>query len=63
MSRHKFDPSALVAGILFLGFALRYLNEGTGGQAVPHAFTMPAALVGIAVILVLRRVFRRRRDS
>lgn len=61
MSRHKFDPSALVAGVLFLGFALRYLNEGAGGQAVPYVFTTPAVLVGIVVILVFRRVFRRRR--
>lgn len=63
MSRHRFDPSALVAGILFLGFALRYLNEGTGGHAVPYVFTTPAALAAVVVILVLRRVFHRRRDS
>jgi hypothetical protein len=63
VSRHEFDPSALVAGILFLGFALRYLNAGAGGHAVPYAFTTPAVLVGVVVILVLRRVFRSRRDS
>lgn len=62
MSRHKFDPSALVAGILFLGFGLRYLDEGTGGHTVPYVLTTPAAVAAVVVILVLRRVFRRRRD-
>ena len=61
MSRHRFDPSALVAGLLFLGFALRYLDEGTGGHTVPYVLTTPAVAGTVVVILVLRRVFRRRR--
>jgi hypothetical protein len=60
VSRHKFDLPALVAGILFLGYALRYLNEGAGGRAVPYVFTTPAAVGTVVVIFVLRRVFRRR---
>ena len=61
MSRHRFDPSALVAGILFFGFALRYLNEGLGGHAVPYAWTTPAAIGTIVVIALLRLVFHARR--
>lgn len=61
MSRHRFDPSALVGGLLFLGLALRYLDEGTGGHAVPYILTTPAVAATVVVILVLRQVFRRRR--
>jgi hypothetical protein len=59
--RHKFDPSSPVAGILFLGFALRYLNAGLGGHPVPYIWTMPAALATIAIIILLRLLFLRRR--
>lgn len=63
MFRHRFDPSSLIAGILFLAFALRYLLDATGGTTVPYTWTMPAALVTIVVVLLFRLIFiRRRRD-
>ncbi len=61
MSRHRFDPSALVGGTLFLAIAVRYLIEGFGGHRVPFAWTLPAVFVTIAAILFLRVVFRSRR--
>lgn len=61
MFRHRFDPSSLIAGILFLGFGLHYLDEGTGGHAV--SYTAPATVAAIVVIVVLRRAYRRRRDG
>jgi uncharacterized membrane protein YkvI len=61
--RHKFDPSSLIAGILFLAFAIRYLVSASGGDPIAYAWTMPTALGGIAVIVLLRLIFiRRRRD-
>jgi hypothetical protein len=63
VSRHKFDPSSLVAAILFLGIASRYLIEGFGGRHVSFPWAMPAVLAAIAAIIVLRLVFRSRRDE
>lgn len=63
MYRHRFDPSSLVAGILFVNFALRYLVDGFGGQAVAYGLAVPAMLVGMVVIMLLRAVFHRRGDS
>lgn len=61
MYRHKTDPSSLVAGILFFNFALRYLIDGFGGDAVSYSLAIPTALAGMAVIVLLRLMFRRRR--
>jgi hypothetical protein len=61
--RHRFDPSSLVAAILFLGIAGRYLTEGFGGRRVSFPWAMPAVLATIVVIVILRIMFRpRRRD-
>jgi hypothetical protein len=59
--RHRFDPSSLVAGVLFLVIGLRYLNDGFGGGAVTYDWAVPATLVTLAVVVVLRRAFRGRR--
>ncbi|MDN3357148.1 hypothetical protein [Actinomadura sp. DC4] len=61
MYRHKFDPSSLVAALVFLGVAIRYLVEGTGGHRVSYDWAMPSVLVSIGLIIVLRLVFRSRR--
>jgi hypothetical protein len=60
--RHRFDPSSLVAGILFLGIAARYLIEGFGGQHVSYLGAVPAVLATVVAIMLLRVVFRSRRE-
>jgi hypothetical protein len=60
VSRHKLDPSALVAGVLFLTIAGRYLAEAFGDHRLSYAWTMPFVLGSIALIYVLRLIFRRR---
>jgi len=59
--RHRFDPSALVAGLLFLTMAGRYLVEGFGGHPVSFPWATPFALAAIVVIVILRMIFRSRR--
>jgi hypothetical protein len=61
--RHRFDPSSAVAALIFLGVAVRYLVEGFGGRQVSYAWAVPALVISIALIMVLRVVFHgRRRD-
>lgn len=55
MFRHRFDPSSLVAGVVFLGVAVRYLD----GR--PPAWVVPGVAVALGVVLVLRGLFRARR--
>jgi len=61
--RHRFDPSSLVAGGLFLGIAARYLSEGFGGHPVSFRWAVPAVLGAIGLIALLRIVFRSRRHD
>jgi hypothetical protein len=61
--RHRFDPSSLIAGILFLGIAGRYLIEGFSGRHVSFPWTMPAALTAVVVIILLRLIFHSRRQE
>jgi hypothetical protein len=61
--RHRFDPSSLVAAVLFFGIAARYLIEGIGGHPVSFPWAVPAVLAAIGAIGLLRVVFQsRRRD-
>jgi hypothetical protein len=50
-----------VAALIFLGFAVRYLVEGFGGQKVSYPWTMPSLVISLALIIVLRLAFHRRR--
>ena len=61
MFRHRFDPSSLLAGVIFLGLALRYLVAGLGGDPVPFVWATPAAIAALVVILLLRLMFHGRR--
>ena len=61
MFRHRFDPSSLVVGLLFLGLALRYLTAALGGDPVLFVWATPAALTILAVTLLLRLAFHSRR--
>jgi len=61
--RHRFDPSSVVAALIFLGVAVRYLVEGFGGEKVSYPWAVPALVVSIALIIILRLAFHgRRRD-
>jgi hypothetical protein len=61
--RHRFDPAALVAGVLFLTIAIRYLVQGLGGPDVTFPWAMPAVLGTVILVSALRVIFRsRRRD-
>jgi hypothetical protein len=61
--RHRFDPSSLVAAVLFFGIAARYLTEGLGGHPVSFPWAVPAVLAAVGTIALLRVVFQsRRRD-
>lgn len=63
MFRHRFDPSSLVAAVLFAGIAARYLIEGLGGHPVSFGWAVPAVLAAVGAIYLLRMMFRsRRRD-
>jgi hypothetical protein len=61
--RHRFDPSSLIAGILFFGLAGRYLIEGFSGRHMSFPWTMPAALTAIVLIILLRLIFHSRRGE
>jgi hypothetical protein len=61
--RHRFDPSSPVAAMLFLGIAGRYLAEGFGGPRVSYDWAVPAVVVAVALICLLRLIFRSRRDQ
>ena len=61
MFRHRFDPAALVAAVLFLGIAARYLVHGFGGPQVPFLWAVPAVVTALVLMKVLRWAFRERR--
>ena len=61
MFRHKFDPSSVIAALIFLGIAIRYLVEGFGGNRVPYSGAVPSIIIAIVLIIVLRCAFRSRR--
>ena len=63
MSRRRFDPSSLVAALLFAGIASRYLVEGFSGREVSFPWAMPGVLAAIVLVIVLRLVTRSRRDE
>ncbi|MFL6052947.1 MAG: hypothetical protein ACJ72W_08550 [Actinoallomurus sp.] len=55
MFRHRFDPSSLVAAVIFLGVAVRYLAGD------PPVWVVPGIPVAIGVIVLMRVAFRARR--
>jgi hypothetical protein len=59
--RHRFDPASLVAGVLFLTIAGRYLVEGLGGRTVSFPWAAPFVLAAVVLIAILRVIFRSRR--
>lgn len=61
MFRHRFDPSSLVAALVFVNVACAYLNEAFGGTLVAFRWAVPGVVAGILVIAALRLLFRSRR--
>jgi ABC-type Fe3+ transport system permease subunit len=61
--RHRFDPSSVVAALVFLGVAVRYLVEGFGAQRVSYPYAVPAVVISIALVVVLRLVFHSGRHE
>ncbi|MCO5969403.1 hypothetical protein [Actinoallomurus soli] len=57
MFRHRFDPSSLIAAVVFLGVAVCYL----GGR--PPVWAAPGVAVALGIVLVLRGLFRSRRHE
>ncbi|GAA4606702.1 hypothetical protein GCM10023195_24540 [Actinoallomurus liliacearum] len=55
MSRHRFDLSSLIAAVVFLGIAMRYLAGS------PPTWVLPGIPVALGVVLVFRVIFRARR--
>ncbi len=58
---HRFDPLALVFGLLFLGFAGLALDGRPLDLSL--AFLVPAALAGLAVWLVVSAITGRERGT
>ncbi len=61
MFRHRFDPSSLVAAVLFFAVAARYLVKGFGGPDVPFLWAVPALVISLVLLSVTRLAFRARR--
>jgi Flp pilus assembly protein TadB len=53
--RHRFDPSSLVAAVVFLAVAVRYL------AGAPPVWVVSGIAVALGVIVLLRAAFRARR--
>jgi Na+/proline symporter len=61
--RHRFDPSSVVAAVLFLGLAGLYLADGLDRTRVSFLWAVPAVLAGLLLIGILRMASRSRRRS
>lgn len=62
MRRHRFDPSSLLAGLLFLAVAVVYLASGFGDRTVvPAGILGPAMFIGLGVVGLVRVLTRSRR--
>jgi hypothetical protein len=64
VNRHRFDPGALVGGLLFLAVAGVYLVSGHGDRIVVRAeILIPAVFIGLGLVGIVRVLTRsRRRD-
>ncbi|MBO2452143.1 hypothetical protein J4573_33995 [Actinomadura barringtoniae] len=62
--RRRFDPGALIAGVFFVGVALLFLVNGMSDDTVAGPEVLiPALLIGLGVVGMIRVLTRsRRRD-
>ncbi len=61
MFRHRFDPSSLVAALLFIAIGARYLDHGANGTRIPYIWTVPAIITSLVLLGAVRLMFRARR--
>jgi hypothetical protein len=59
--RHRFDPAALLAGLLFLSAAGVFGGTALAGYEIPIAVAAPSLLIGFAVVGFVRVATRSRR--
>lgn len=61
LERHRFDPSGLIAGAFFLAVAGVHFGDAYGGLSISLFWAIPAVLIALGAIGVLRIIFRGRR--
>lgn len=49
MSRFRFDPMALIAGLVFTGIALAYILRAAGAVSVSAPWSLAAAAIGLGL--------------
>lgn len=59
--RHRFDPAALLAGVLFLAIAGWYGSAAFSGHALSVVIALPGLLIALAVVGFVRVATRSRR--
>jgi hypothetical protein len=59
--RHRFDPAALLAGLLFLSAAGWFAGTALAGHEIPIAVVAPTLLIGFAVVGFVKVATRSRR--
>jgi hypothetical protein len=64
VSKHRFDPGTLIAGLFFLGVAGIFLIGGFANTSILPVYGLaPAVLIGLGVVGLVRALTRsRRRD-
>ncbi|MYV97186.1 hypothetical protein [Streptomyces sp. SID3343] len=48
-TRYRFDPMALIAGLVFLGIAIAYVLHAAGVMTVAPEWTLAIAAIGVGV--------------
>jgi hypothetical protein len=59
--RHRFDPAALLAGLLFLSTAGWFAGTALADHEIPIAVALPTLLIAFAVVGFVRVATRSRR--
>jgi hypothetical protein len=59
--RHRFDPAAVPAGLLFLAAAAWFGGTALADREIPIAVAAPILLIGFAVVGFVRVATRSRR--
>ncbi|WP_406283353.1 hypothetical protein [Embleya sp. NBC_00896] len=49
MNRYRFDPMALIAGLVFTGIAIAYILQAGGALSVSAEWSLAAAVIGVGV--------------
>jgi hypothetical protein len=48
-ARYRFDPMALIAGLVFLALAIAYLLHAAGAMSVSAPWTLAIAAIGVGL--------------